>query len=72
MSHVIKKAMDYYRHGKLDAAADYLDNVLKHSPQDAEALELKGVIHRATGRFEVAVASLETAQDIRPLSCTAR
>ena len=72
MSHVIKKAMDYYRHGKLAAAADYLDNVLQHSPQDAEALELKGVIHRATGRFEVAVVSLETAQSIRPLSCTAR
>ena len=46
--------------------------MLKHSPQDAEALELQGVIHRATGRFEVAVDSLETAQDIRPLSCTAR
>ena len=72
MSHVIKKAMDYYRHGKLEAAADYLDNVLKHSPQDAAALELKGVIYRATGRFEVALASLETARDIRPLSSTAR
>tara|TARA_B100001123_G_scaffold332850_1_gene375602 strand:- start:17 stop:742 length:726 start_codon:yes stop_codon:yes gene_type:complete len=72
MSQLIKQAMDYYRHGNFGAAVDCLDHVLTHRPRDAEALELRGVIHRATGRFEVAIIALETAQDVRPLSCTAR
>lgn len=57
-------AVDAYNRGELLQAESICQQILAHAPRDAKALDLRGLIARATGRTELAIKSLELAVQV--------
>ena len=56
-----QSAVDAYNRGDLPQAEDICQQILAHTPRDAKALDLRGLIARATGRLDLAIKSLSLA-----------
>jgi len=61
-----KLALAEFRGGRLDATVDTLNPLIATSPQDADALYLRGLAHMRAKRYQSAIADLEAARRIRP------
>ncbi len=59
-----QSAAEAYRGGDLPKAEAICRQILAHAPRDAKALDLRGLIARATGRLELAIQSLGLAVQV--------
>src|SRR5581483_11440551 len=63
---LVQRALSFLEMGDLAGAQLLLDTHFMRSPDDADAHNLQGVLHRRAGRLEEARASFERAAAARP------
>ncbi len=61
----VAEALDHYRAARLDQAAALFEAVLAADPDDAEALDLSGLVAIARGRFPEAIARIGRAVQLQ-------
>jgi len=66
MSDLFQQALQHHRQGELQQAAEFYQQVLKHEPQNADAMHLFGVLLHQAGQHEQALALIQRALQIQP------